>query len=666
MEYTYNLSGAMVEQKYPSGRIVKTVLDSEGDLQTVKSQKNANNAFWNYANHFTYTAAGMVSSMQLGNGTWEKTAFNSRLQPTQIALGKVQNTSDLLKLDYTYGVVESGTLNTAKNNGNIQSQSITVPNITGANGFTAVQTYSYDSLNRIEDATEMVTPAGSSTATQSWKQDYTFDRYGNRNFIEANTTTIPRNCLDNQTPPNLTVCDEDRKAFNPNVNASNNRLSSSDGYQFDAAGNTIRDPQFRKFTYDAENKQTKVETVDANGTVTGTLGQYSYDGDGRRVRKIAWINGQWETTVFVYDASSRLVAEYSTILNPTPQVAYLTNDYLGSPRINTDENGSVIARHDYRPYGEEIAERTHSQYAADTIRKQFTAYERDRETDLDFAQARYFRAILGRFDSADYVAAAPFTPASFNRYHYGLGNPLRFVDVTGGYDEEVHRDLTVLLAFAAGFTQKQAEAIGNATQWPDDPRSGADPEQLGRAGVEARRRYHFTDTAVRNGHWKNFEELATAGSGDVYSAIGTFLHAEQDSFSHEKFGPELGQVIGAFDNFSILSSSGNSMEEEARKYDRTTSDPDKAVRMARDTLGYLLKAIARLEQSGKYGKFAKPVDFSKFESEMREWARADSREKKAAVLKRIRTIIIDSRKEDEPDKPKRKKRTKTSVRVLPD
>ncbi|MBK7709521.1 MAG: hypothetical protein IPJ30_28115 [Acidobacteria bacterium] len=83
-----------------------------------------------------------------------------------------------------------------------------------------------------------------------------------------------------------------------------------------------------------------------------------YDGDGRRVKKRGWINGQWEETIFVYDASSRLVAEYSTILNPTPQVAYLTADHLGSPRINTNELGTVISRHDYRPYGEEITERT--------------------------------------------------------------------------------------------------------------------------------------------------------------------------------------------------------------------------------------------------------------------------------------------------------------------
>ncbi|MBK8811932.1 MAG: hypothetical protein IPN69_14545 [Acidobacteria bacterium] len=151
---------------------------------------------------------------QLWNGSWEK--IDSRLQPTQIALGKVLNTTDLLKLDYTYGVLESGTLNTAKNNGNIQSQTITVPTVGSSNAFTAVQTYNYDSLNRIDDATEKI------GSTETWKQDYTFDRYGNRNFVEANTTTIPRNCQDNQSPPNPAICDEDRKIMNPSVNASNN------------------------------------------------------------------------------------------------------------------------------------------------------------------------------------------------------------------------------------------------------------------------------------------------------------------------------------------------------------------------------------------------------------------------------------------------------------
>ncbi|MEZ5423983.1 MAG: hypothetical protein R2682_12955 [Pyrinomonadaceae bacterium] len=30
------------------------------------------------------------------------------------------------------------------------------------------------------------------------------------------------------------------------------------------------------------------------------------------------------------------------------------SDHLGSPRVNTDATGAVIARHDYLPFGEEI------------------------------------------------------------------------------------------------------------------------------------------------------------------------------------------------------------------------------------------------------------------------------------------------------------------------
>lgn len=37
-------------------------------------------------NDFTYNAAGAVTSLKLGNGKFESTQFNSRLQPTRIAL----------------------------------------------------------------------------------------------------------------------------------------------------------------------------------------------------------------------------------------------------------------------------------------------------------------------------------------------------------------------------------------------------------------------------------------------------------------------------------------------------------------------------------------------------------------------------------------------------
>jgi RHS repeat-associated protein len=399
-EYKYNLSGALVEETYPSTRVVKNVLDNGGDLELVQSKKNQSAGFWNYAKSFSYTAAGAVSSMQLDNGKWESTVFNSRLQPTRIALGTVQNGTDKLKLNYDYG--------TQNNNGNVLSQTITTPTTGNAAGFTATQNYVYDSLNRLKSATETINSA------TSWKQSFTYDRYGNRNFDTANTTTLG-SCPAAQC--------------NPTVDISNNRFTTGQGYTFDLAGNIITDAQGRTFNYDGENKQKSVSNAG------GSLGTYFYDGDGKRVKKVVGA----ETTIFVYDAQGKLVAEYSNQISPTPQVSYLTQDNLGTPRINTDANGNVIARHDYLPFGEEIdstitaIRNVNLNYGDDGIKNKFTGYTKDTETDLDFAQARYYKSAHGRFTSADepFADQNESDPQTWNLYTYSRNNPIRFTDPSG-------------------------------------------------------------------------------------------------------------------------------------------------------------------------------------------------------------------------------------------
>ena len=260
------------------------------------------------------------------------------------------------------------------------------------------------------------------------KQTCIFDRFGNRNFDESNTTTLPNDCTESGNP---VVCEAIRPIVNPSVNTSDNRLN---GYTFDAAGNTVRDAQNRKFTYDAENKQVKVETVDGNGDPIATIGEYFYDGDGKRIKKI--VPATDEVTVFVYNASGQLVAEYSTEISQDPKVSYTTADHLGSPRILTDENGATISRRDFHPFGEEVftSERTAGLgYTADDVRQKFTSYERDTETDLDYAQARYFNYEHGRFSSADPTleSVALQEPQTWNRYVYVTNNPLRFIDPLG-------------------------------------------------------------------------------------------------------------------------------------------------------------------------------------------------------------------------------------------
>lgn len=135
------------------------------------------------------------------------------------------------------------------------------------------------------------------------------------------------------------------------------------------------------------------------------VGQYFFDGNGKRVKK--YVPSTGELTIFVYDAGGKMVAEYSTIVVATNQakVQYLTADNLGTPRIKTDQNGNTASRSDYLPYGEEIVglggRTPDDDYVADDVRQGFTGYENDPETGLDYAEARIYASRLGRFTGAD-------------------------------------------------------------------------------------------------------------------------------------------------------------------------------------------------------------------------------------------------------------------------
>jgi len=99
-----------------------------------------------------------------------------------------------------------------------------------------------------------------------------------------------------------------------------------------------------------------------------------------------------------------------------------------------------IRRHDYLPFGEELVASTGAQRSgvgyeppASNVKQRFDAYERDNETGLDFAQARYYSSIQGRFTSADEPFADQFEgdPQSWNLYAFVRNNPCSNTDPTG-------------------------------------------------------------------------------------------------------------------------------------------------------------------------------------------------------------------------------------------
>jgi RHS repeat-associated protein len=407
--YGYNLAGALTRESYPSGRVVATEYDTAGRVAGVKNA--ATGAYWAGAtptdatNRLQYAAQGAVTAMKLGNGKWEHTTYNSRLQPTQIGLGTSSTDASLLKLDYGYG--------TTGNNGNLLSQTISI-------GATVMsQSYGYDALNRLQSATE----------SGAWSQSYSYDRYGNR--AVTSSSGYPLSPL---TPTALAA-----------YSAATNRLNAN-GY--DGAGNQTQEGVSRTFTYDAENRQL---------TFNATAGQYVYDGDGRRVKKVDGTG----TTVMVYDAGGRMIAEYTSGSPTGNGTSYITADHLGSTRVVTKSDGTVKARYDYLPFGEElgagIGQRSVAMgySASDNMRQKFTAKERDSESGLDYFGARYYSSAQGRFTSSDpggFSKRHLANPQKWNKYAYTINNPFRFIDPDGEEEFEV-----VVTTF---IPQKQVEAPG--------------------------------------------------------------------------------------------------------------------------------------------------------------------------------------------------------------
>jgi RHS repeat-associated protein len=183
-------------------------------------------------------------------------------------------------------------------------------------------------------------------------------------------------------------------------------------------------------------------------------------------------------TWYVYDIQGHLTAEYGTPDSSqlTCSTCYFAVDALGSTRAIIDgtapigqQPGSLTAGealwcHDYLPFGEEIPvgiggrggcySGTSTQSGVPPILPPtgvlFTGQYRDQETQgsamvsgLDYFGARYFSGAMGRFTSPDpfnimtdaqnrdQFNAYLSNPQNWNRYAYGLNNPLKFIDPLG-------------------------------------------------------------------------------------------------------------------------------------------------------------------------------------------------------------------------------------------
>ena len=103
---------------------------------------------------------------------------------------------------------------------------------------------------------------------------------------------------------------------------------------------------------------------------------------------------------------------------------YLHTDRLGSGSAVTDGRGEAVHVLGYMPYGETLLDLSQGYETP----YQFTGYEKDQETGLHYAGARYYDSRLSIFLSVDRFAGKfPWQ----SPYCYASNNPIRYMDVNG-------------------------------------------------------------------------------------------------------------------------------------------------------------------------------------------------------------------------------------------
>ncbi len=438
--YQYNAGDGLTQVTYPSGRVVQLGYDAVGHVcEVAPSTSGCGTAASPYATGYAYNASGQLTGFNYGNGvsaSYSYSANRSQLSSLSYAKG----TQTLFKLNYFYNLDSTNCPNgTPGNNGQIECVTDGVDS-----GRTA--SYAYDALGRLSAAV-----TNGSSGYPKWGLSWSYDRYGNRLCQTLTAGSGYQGCLSFANPGG----------------AQTNR---PDGWCFDASGDLLAKsgacpPAAPNFGYDGENRMVADPTAGAT---------YVYDGNGSRVEKcLPNCTSPTSSTVFIFSGSQD-VAEYdngaavnspsrefiysdaipgsglvATITSgPNPTVTYFHDDHL-SWRISTDGTvgsptyGQVIGQQGNYPFGD-------SWYSSNGNRFVFTTYQRDSESGLDYAMARYYDSTAARFCSADPLGGQLGDPQTWNRYAYARNDPVNLVDPSG--EGFLHWLLDALLVLADIFT----------------------------------------------------------------------------------------------------------------------------------------------------------------------------------------------------------------------
>ena len=391
VNYTY--SGETLSRIfYPDrSQFINFTYDALGRVTGVFTPGNS----WNYATLYYYPT-NQVKSVTYRNNLYANYTYDSMSRPSMTTLTKPGTpATTLLSLSYNY--TKTGTV------GSVSGQ---------VNGLTDNEQYTYDSLQRLTNAT---LTKGSTQTTLS----YQYDSMGNRVWQKQNgaVTTYSYNSANNQL-------------------ISSNSGSTSTSYSYDRNGNLLAKNVTAGGTSHWVYKWDAAGDLDQVSNDNGVQGTYVYDGNGRLVGSVegaaisAYTYQGTETlsqSIFGSSSTDYIFAggmRIAKIANGST-VTYYHADTEGSTRLVTSSTGSVLFADNYLPFGEDNGTPTGSETY------KFTGKPLSATTGLYYEYQRWYDPTIGRFISQDPLAGHLSDPQSLNPYIYATDQPTGITDPSG-------------------------------------------------------------------------------------------------------------------------------------------------------------------------------------------------------------------------------------------
>ena len=367
IDYSYDKADRLTTLTYPDGRTLTYHRNVIGQLTQLDHTKDSITTV--LLSTITYDGAGARTGATYGNGLTSTRDYDLKGQVTQLRIGSNEIRD--------YSLYDA--------NGNLKTLSATA----------YAGNYGYDLLDRL-------------TGDKAAAHDY--DANGNRR--DQNTIT-----------------------YQPN----SNRIDTVNGtaISYDAAGRIKTDHRGHRYVYHDSGR-----IYFFIGTQNSAA--YWYDYRGLRTRK----SSNAITTTYYYDPAGHLLQETDSAGNPKvtyiwadgqaiaqithtasgETITYLHTDHLNTPRVGTDDTGTVTWRWEGEAFGLTAPnEDPDNDGVTTTVNLRFPGQYYDAESGLHYNWNRYYDPELGRYITSDPIGL----DGGLNTYAYANSNPVYYTDPTG-------------------------------------------------------------------------------------------------------------------------------------------------------------------------------------------------------------------------------------------